>query len=67
MGADLCPSAQMPYRIVVNREPRESNAECVSLAPEVFGLDEEELCGVMDPDGARIKRILAVSLSAAIP
>ncbi|HTS88876.1 MAG TPA: ferredoxin [Gemmatimonadales bacterium] len=48
----------MPYRILVNRELCESNAECVSLAPEVFGLDEEELCVVLDPEGAKSKRIL---------
>jgi len=48
----------MMYRILINRELCESNAECVSLAPEVFGLDEEELCVVLDPEGAKSKRIL---------
>jgi ferredoxin len=48
----------MAYRIVVNREKCESNAECVSLAPTVFELDDEELCVVIDPEGAKSKRIL---------
>lgn len=48
----------MPYKILVNRELCASNAECVSLAPEVFGLDDEELCIVLDPEGAKDKRIL---------
>ncbi|HEY7681920.1 MAG TPA: ferredoxin [Gemmatimonadales bacterium] len=56
----------MPYRIVVNRELCESNAECVSLAPEVFGLDDEELCVVMDPEGARSKRILLAARACPV-
>jgi len=48
----------MTYRILVNRELCESNAECVSLAPSVFELDDEELCVVIDPEGAKSKRIL---------
>lgn len=48
----------MTYRILVNREVCESNAECVSLAPKVFELDDEELCVVIDPEGAKSKRIL---------
>ncbi|MFN8653356.1 MAG: ferredoxin [Gemmatimonadales bacterium] len=48
----------MAYRILVNRELCESNAECVSLAPTVFELDDDELCVVTDPEGARKKRIL---------
>ena len=48
----------MPYRIMVNRELCESNAECVSLAPAVFALDEEELCVILDPEGAKDQRIL---------
>ncbi len=48
----------MAYRIVVNREMCESNAECVSLAPGVFGLDEDELCVVIEPEGAKSKKIL---------
>lgn len=48
----------MPYRIFVNRDLCESNAECVSLAPEVFGLDDEDICLVLDPEGAKDKRIL---------
>ena len=48
----------MPYQITVNRELCQSNAECVSLAPEVFALDDEELCVVLDPEGAKDKGIL---------
>jgi len=48
----------MPYEIIVNRELCESNAECVGMAPEVFELDDEELCIVIDPEGAKDKRIL---------
>ena len=48
----------MPYKISVDRELCESNAECVSLAPQVFELDDEELCVVIDPEGAKDKRIL---------
>lgn len=48
----------MPYQITVNRELCESNAECVSLAPKVFELDDEEICVVSDPEGAKSKRIL---------
>lgn len=57
-GGNPAPTSPMPYRIVVNREACQSNAECVSLAPTVFGLDDEELCVVVDPEGARSKRIL---------
>lgn len=48
----------MGYRIVVNRERCESNAECVSLAPSVFELDDDELCVVINPEGAKGKKIL---------
>ncbi|TFG49805.1 MAG: ferredoxin [Gemmatimonadales bacterium] len=48
----------MLYEIIVNRELCESHAECVSMAPEVFGLDDEEFCVVLDPEGAKDKRIL---------
>jgi ferredoxin len=48
----------MPYKISVNRELCASNAECVSLAPDVFELDDEDLCVVVDPEGAKDQRIL---------
>lgn len=48
----------MPYKISVNRELCASNAECVSLAPDVFELDDEDLCVVLDPEGAKDQRIL---------
>ncbi|MDZ4862320.1 MAG: ferredoxin [Gemmatimonadota bacterium] len=48
----------MPYKISVNRELCASNAECVSLAPDVFELDDEDLCVVIDPEGAKDQRIL---------
>jgi ferredoxin len=43
---------------MVNRDLRASNAKCVSLAPEVFELDDQEICIVVDPEGAKDKRIL---------
>ncbi len=57
-AAEPIPQPTMPYEIIVNRELCESNAECVSLAPAVFELDDEELCVVIDPEGAKDKRIL---------
>ena len=48
----------MPYRIIVSRELCGSNAECVSLAPDVFELDDEDICIVTDPEGAKPTRIL---------
>jgi ferredoxin len=48
----------MTLRIRVDRELCESNAECVSLAPTVFELDDEELCVVIDPEGAKRQRVL---------
>jgi ferredoxin len=56
----------MTYRIIVNRELCESNAECVSLAPEVFELDEEDLCVVVDPEGAKSKRILLAARACPV-
>jgi ferredoxin len=48
----------MLYRIIVSRDLCGSNAECVSLAPNVFELDDEDICVVIDPEGAGSKRIL---------
>jgi len=48
----------MPYEIIINRELCESNGECVAMAPRVFVLDDEDFCVVVDPEGARDKRIL---------
>jgi ferredoxin len=48
----------MPYEIIINRELCESNGECVAMAPAVFAFDDEEFCIVVDPEGARDKRIL---------
>jgi len=56
----------MPYRISVNRELCASNAECVSLAPGVFELDDEELCVVVDPEGAKDKRILLAARACPV-
>jgi len=56
----------MPYTISVNRELCASNAECVSLAPEVFGLDDEELCVVLDPEGAKDKRIFTAAKACPV-
>jgi ferredoxin len=62
----LTASAAMPYQISVNRELCASNAECVSLAPEVFELDDEELCVVFDPEGAKDKRILLAARACPV-
>jgi ferredoxin len=56
----------MSYRILVNRELCESNAECVSLAPAVFELDDEDICVVLDPEGARSKRILLAARACPV-
>jgi ferredoxin len=48
----------MPYQIIVNRDTCASNGECVSLAPTVFELDDEDIAIVIDPEGAKDKRIL---------
>jgi len=56
----------MPYTISVNRDLCASNAECVSLAPEVFELDDEELCVVVDPEGAKDKRILTAAKACPV-
>jgi ferredoxin len=59
-------NSAMPYRISVNRELCASNAECVSLAPDVFELDDEELCVVVDPEGAKDKRILLAARACPV-
>jgi ferredoxin len=56
----------MTYRITVNRELCASNAECVSLAPEVFELDDEDICVVLDPEGAKDKRILLAARACPV-
>jgi ferredoxin len=56
----------MPYQIIVNRELCASNAECVSLAPEVFELDDEDICIVIDPEGAKDKRILLAARACPV-
>jgi ferredoxin len=56
----------MPYEISVNRELCESNGKCVSLAPEVFELDDEEICVVLDPEGAKDKRILLAARACPV-
>jgi ferredoxin len=56
----------MPYQIIVNRELCASNAECVSLAPEVFELDDEDICIVTDPEGAKDKRILLAARACPV-
>lgn len=66
MGRSLPIEPTMSYRILVNRELCESNAECVSLAPEVFELDDEDLCVVLDPEGAKSKRILLAARACPV-
>jgi len=50
----------------VNRELCASNAECVSLAPEVFELDDEDICVVLSPEGAKDKRILLAARACPV-
>jgi ferredoxin len=66
MGESLPIEPTMFYRILVNRELCESNAECVSLAPEVFELDDEDICVVLDPEGAKSKRILLAARACPV-
>jgi ferredoxin len=56
----------MPYRITIDRELCASNAECVSLAPEVFELDDEDICIVANPEGAKDKRILLAARACPV-
>ena len=56
----------MPYQIFVNRELCASNAKCVSLAPEVFELDDEDISIVVDPEGAKDKRILLAARACPV-
>jgi ferredoxin len=56
----------MPYHISINRELCASNAECVSLAPDVFELDDEDICVVLDPEGAKDKRILLAAKACPV-
>ncbi len=56
----------MPYRIIVNPELCESNARCVSLAPEVFELDEQDIYVVLDPEGAKSRRILLAARACPV-
>jgi ferredoxin len=56
----------MPYRITIDRELCASNAECVSLAPEVFELDDEDICVVANPEGAKDKRILLAARACPV-
>jgi ferredoxin len=56
----------MPYQIAVDRELCASNARCVSLAPEVFELDDLDLCIVLDPEGAKDKRILLAARACPV-
>lgn len=56
----------MPYHISVDRELCASNAECVSLAPEVFELDDEDICVVLDPEGAKDQRILLAARACPV-
>ncbi|HEU5041151.1 MAG TPA: ferredoxin [Gemmatimonadales bacterium] len=48
----------MPYRIRINRSLCSGYAECVGLAPEVFRLGDDDVCVVIDPEGADAEAIL---------
>ncbi len=57
----LCPTGLSSIAISAR-----ANAECVSLAPEVFGLDDEEFCVVLDPEGAKPRRILLAARACPV-
>jgi len=48
----------MSYSIRIDRAICAGDEECVNLAPEVFQLDDEGLCVVVDPEGAEDEPIL---------
>jgi ferredoxin len=45
-------ASPMTYRVKINRGLCTGYAECVGIAPEVFALDKDNLCVVLDPEAA---------------
>ena len=48
----------MAYRLRIDRSLCTGYAECVSIAPEVFALDKDNLCVVLDPEAADDETVL---------
>jgi ferredoxin len=48
----------MGYRLKVDRSLCNGYAECVGIAPEVFALDENNVCLVLDPEAADDETVL---------
>jgi ferredoxin len=48
----------MTYRLKINRSLCTGYAECVGIAPEVFALDENNVCLVLDPEAADDETVL---------
>jgi ferredoxin len=46
------------YTITIDRELCRGYAECVNIAPEVFGHDADERAVVLDPEGDKDENIL---------
>jgi len=53
----------MPYTIKVDRTLCRGYGDCVSLAPDVFAHDDEDICYVLDPEGAEDEEILEAARS----
>jgi len=48
----------MAYRLRIDRSLGTGYAECVGIAPEVFALDKDDLCVVLDPEAADDEAVL---------
>jgi ferredoxin len=48
----------MAYRLRIDRSLCTGYAECVGIAPEVFALDKDNLCVVLDPEAADDETVL---------
>jgi ferredoxin len=48
----------MAYRLKIDRGLCTGYAECVGIAPEVFALDQDNLCVVLDPEAADDEDVL---------
>jgi ferredoxin len=48
----------MPYQIRIDRSLCSGYGECVGLAPEVFRVADDNICVVVDPEGADDETVL---------
>jgi len=48
----------MKYRLRIDRSLCNGYAECIGIAPEVFALDKDNLCVVLDPEAANDETVL---------